>query len=113
MCKILNARVAEIAMEYEVSINGTFISDGIGVYGGATCQDLPHYSTDHNAAFEMLRCVGYYCTITCGKYFWEVRFAGQSFMLTDQELPKALCLAVLQVKGDKEWVDKYIEEDDL
>jgi hypothetical protein len=134
MCSILNARVAEKVMMYEVVVKKKWIGtdeDG-AVYYKDTASILkdgsrigvPSYSTDHNEAFKLL-------DLLHGQgWLSEVRFsrpqmkwvAGASLVsnmddsllnntvATHESLPTAICLAALRAKGDSLWVDEYLKE---
>ena len=122
----LDARVAGIVMG--IGVSNIFITDTGVEFHGKDMYDgkyyfshaLPNYSTDHNAAFEVVGTFSdFEVVIQSCEGDWECNFEGKVTGRSHWEgkglgchksLTTAICLAALRAGGDGDWVDNYLKE---
>lgn len=116
MSRKLDARVAEIMMGYVEDDRGYYL---LGDKVMMTTESLPNYSTDMNAAMEMIDKLvkdwDFVITtwMSCNmmlSYKVVVATPDSEVEVIHKSLPEAICLAALRAKGDGEWIDKYLKE---
>lgn len=127
MCRKLDARVAEKVMDL---LSVVPYREVYMPYHDESVP-IPHYSTDHNAAFEVVDKLtegGIYPELRRKLHRWTVvlfiknpdksgyrpksmiPLARNGGWVYHKSLLIAICLAALRAKGDDEWVDQYLKE---
>lgn len=78
-------------------------------------KEIPSYSTDMNAAMEVIEKIkqndnqeGWLIEINPEDFaiYWDGPI--REFLLRQETMPMAVCLAALMVNGDGSWVDQYL-----
>ena len=110
MSRKLNIRVTEKVM-FGVPYYTEQDEQGKAVY-----DSWENYSTDMNAAMEVLEALqGEFEVWSEGKGVFGVRLTSWTgpetiARILHKSLPVAICLATLRASGDDDWVDEYLKE---
>jgi hypothetical protein len=120
MSRELDARVAEKVMEFKVYHNNVYdeylLPEVPTKSGDFICELVPNYSTDMNFALDVVAELNkrkhYFFMDQPSGDLWEIEIerAGGYLDFSHKSLPQGVCLAALIAVGDKDWVDKYLEE---
>ena len=124
MSRELDARVAEKVMgwsqDYCSKVDDAIWVSPKGEIAKVKLPESLNYSTDHNAAFEVINKITSGISIVAHVNFdgvdsnWNVCLENINwesvFSQTHTSFPIAICLAALRAKGDDKWVEQYLKE---